>query len=462
MKNLLLLSLAFGAALTAAAETAYYTMENLSDVVSVSPNGRYAVTAATDMNLSYIWNVENPAEFVLVEAPNNNKIELYGVTDDGMAVGGYYVGDSKFQPCIVVNGEIKDLPSTPMAMNNNFARCVTADGKVIGGYIAYRDPESEVGMRYRPCFWRLNDQGEYDLELDSELALPEHQGFITNCISPDGSALGGRLYCAAGSEIPALYKDGELIYWNELETKIEPFEYKGQVIGYYENYYIDGMKDGCKGEYVIGEFTGADAWGNFYGFRTIVDWASEDGEDYQLSKYAFVYNIMADEFTDYPQGGGISNFSTGLGQDCKYIFCNGDRMLVSEGDTEEVKSVSGTLGFTNASTMTAVLSASADGRILGGTRQEVHPATGEMMYYPFIVVLDEPLVEAPVGLGVEVIPAEEGSVIVLSAGRVDFAGAEGEVYDMEGRKVGAGSSVAVPAGFYVVKCGQESRKVMVK
>lgn len=466
MKQTLLLPGLAGAALllgvlNAAAETKYYTTDDLSDNINVSPNGRFAISADTEDNWSYIWDAENPDEFVQIKAPKGNKIELYGISDNGMAVGGYYLGDSKFQPCIVINGEIKDLPNSPMAMNNNFAKCVTADGKVIAGQIAYNDPESEIGMRYRPCFWRLNEEGEYDLELDPELPLPDHQGFIPLCMNPEGTAIGGRLYCAAGSEIPAMYKDGKLIIWDELETKLEPYYYKDKLLGYFEEYYIDGMKDGCKGDYLTGEFVGADAWGNFYGYRTIVDWASEDGTDYQLSQYAIVYNIATDDFTYYPVGGGINTFSTGLGKDSKYIFCNGNRMLVSEGDVDEVKSISETFGFTNKSTMTAVLSVSYDGKVLGGTRQEMHPATGEMMYYPFVVVLDEPLVEEP-STGVEVIPTADGSAIVISAGRVDFAGAEGEVYDMEGRKVGAGVSVALPAGLYVVKCGQESRKVMVK
>ncbi|MDE7189304.1 MAG: hypothetical protein K2N96_04075 [Muribaculaceae bacterium] len=449
-----------GVVASAGAETKYYTTDELSDHVAVSPNGRFVVTTATDNSYSYIWDANNPEVFSQVYADYKNKIELYGVTNDGMTVGGYYVEGNSYQPCFVVEGLVVDLPNSPMAMNNNFAKCVTADGSVIGGQIAYRDPDSEIGMRYRPCFWRLNDAWEYELELDPDLELPEHQGFIPTCMNPEGTVLGGRLYCAAGSEVPAMYKDGKMVFWNELETKIEPFYYKGELLGYFEQYYIDGMKDGCKGDYLSGEFIGADAWGNFYGYRTLVDWASEDGEDYELSTYAIIYNIAEDDMLDYPTGGGISAFSTGVGENHEYVFCNGDRMLISDESFEEVKSISGTFGFTNASTMTSITSASTDGTVLAGTRQELHPATGEYLYYPFVVVLDEPLTGEP--SGVEVIAESRDFAVIISKGRIDFANTEGEVYDLNGRAMGRGTSVSVPAGFYVVKAGDMSRKVMVK
>lgn len=461
IRQILISTALLGMAVAATAETKYYTTDELSDHVAVSSNGRYVVTTATDESFSYIWDERNPDRFSQVFADYNNKIELYDITDDGIAVGGYYVEGGSYQPCIVVEGLIVDLPNSPMAMNNNFAKCVTADGSVIGGQIAYKDPDSEIGLRYRPCFWRLNDDWEYDLELDPDVELPEHQGFIPTCMNPEGTVLGGRLYCAAGSEVPALYKDGKMVFWNELETKLEPFYYKGEILGYYDNYYIDGMKDGCKGDYLAGEFIGADAWGNFYGYRTLVDWVSEDGEDYELSKYAIIYNIAEDNMLDYPAEGGITAFSTGVGGNGQYVFCNGNRMLVGNESSEEVKSISETFGFTNASTMTAVTSTSADGRILAGTRQEMHPATGEYLYYPFVVVLDEPLATTP-GVGVEVIAGNKDLAVIISKGRIDFAGVQGEVYDIDGRIVGRGASVNVPAGIYVVKAGEMSRKVMVK
>ncbi|MDE5878239.1 MAG: hypothetical protein K2H47_12190 [Muribaculaceae bacterium] len=463
IRQILISTALLGIAGTAAAETKYYTTDELSDHVAVSSNGRYVVATSTDDSYSYIWDERNPEQFKQVFADEyNHKIELYDITNDGTAVGAYYIvdgGTGSYQPCFVTEGLIVDLPNSPMAMYLNFAKCVTSDGSVIGGQIAYNDPESEVGMRFRPCFWRLNDDWEYDLELDPDVELPEHQGFITTCMNPEGTVLGGRLYCAAGSEVPALYKDNKIVFWNELETKIEPFYYKGEILGYYENYYIDGMKDGCKGDYLTGEFVGADAWGNFYGYRTLVDWVSEDGEDYELSRYAIIYNIAEDNMLDYPAEGRITAFSTGVGADRQYVFCDGNRMLVGDESTEEVKSISETFGFTNASTMTAVMSTSDDGRVLAGTRQEMHPATGEYMYYPFVVVLDEPLVN---NVGVEVIAENKDLAVVISKGRIDFAGVQGEVYDLDGRLMGRGASVNLPAGIYVVKAGDMSRKVMVK
>ncbi|MDE6843283.1 MAG: hypothetical protein K2J24_07140, partial [Muribaculaceae bacterium] len=98
--------------------------------------------------------------------------------------------------------------------------------------------------------------------------------------------------------------------------------------------------------------------------------------------------------------------------------------------------------------------------VLAGTRQELHPATGEYLYYPFVVVLDEPLTGEP--SGVEVIAESRDFAVIISKGRIDFANTEGEVYDLNGRAMGRGTSVSVPAGFYVVKAGDMSRKVMVK
>lgn len=462
MKKTLFTLLALGIAMGATAETKYYTSQELSDNVSVSPKGLYAVTTATDESYSYIWDAANPEVFTQVEAPNKNKIELYGISDNGVAVGAYYAGNNLFIPCFVKDGKIEDLPMPLNVMYENFAKCITGDGKTIGGYVAYNDPESEVGMRYRPIFWRENEQGEYEYEFNPDMEIPAHQGFIVNCMNPEGTILGGRLYCAAGSEIPALYKDGKLEYWYELKTIVEPFYYKDKLLGYYENYYIDGMKDGCKGDFVIGEFAGADAWGNFYGRRTNVDYASEDGEDYQLSNYAFIYNVNTGKSLDYPAAGGITAFSTGIGKNREYVFCNGDRVLMSEGDEDLVKSVTGTFNFTSASTMTAVLSVSYDGQVIAGTRQELHPGTGEQMYFPFVVVLDNPLCEAPDLSAVDVVTGQDGSTIVLSAGRIDIIGGEGMVFDLGGSLVGSGSTVNVPAGIYVVKTGDVSRKVMVK
>ncbi|MDE6804708.1 MAG: hypothetical protein K2J29_08765, partial [Muribaculaceae bacterium] len=127
-----------GVVASAGAETKYYTTDELSDHVAVSPNGRFVVTTATDNSYSYIWDANNPEVFSQVYADYKNKIELYGVTNDGMTVGGYYVEGNSYQPCFVVEGLVVDLPNSPMAMNNNFAKCVTADGSVIGGQIAYR------------------------------------------------------------------------------------------------------------------------------------------------------------------------------------------------------------------------------------------------------------------------------------------------------------------------------------
>lgn len=462
MTKHLLLSGAVLCALMAQAETKFYTSNELGIVGGISNNGRYAAVFDDENSLGYLWDAENPEEFTLVKGFQSSKVMLYDVSDNGIAVGAYYLGGC-YYPCFVKDGEVEALELSPYALYTNEARCISADGKIIGGYQMYKDPTAETGGRNRPCLWTLNeDSGEYELYIYADIELPEHQGFITNCMSDDGRVIGGRLYCAAGSEIPAIVKDGELIYWAELETRLEPFMYKDKILGYYEEYYIDGYHDGAmktEPNFVTGEFSNIDAWGNLYGFRSHIEDLAEDGQSCRIVNYACVYNYENDEWTEAPTSGGIRSYLTGLNG--QYIFGNGNNVLVSDNDSEERKNtVTGEFDFTSNRGITGVFRTSVDGKVLGGCTQEMNPATGEYQYFPFVVVLDEPLVDAP--SSVEIIPAAKNLAVVLSAGRIDIAGAEGTVYDLDGRMIGTGTSFQVAPGTYVVKSGEASCKVLVK
>ena len=81
------------------------------------------------------------------------------------------------------------------------------------------------------------------------------------------------------------------------------------------------------------------------------------------------------------------------------------------------------------------------------------------MYYPFAIVLDEPLVS-----GVdEIINTESDAKILLSAGRIDVIGAEEvAVYDLNGSLVSTSATSHVAPGVYVVKAGKSASKVIVK
>ncbi|MDE6668885.1 MAG: hypothetical protein K2K26_04270, partial [Muribaculaceae bacterium] len=60
IRQILISTALLGVAVTATAETKYYTTDELSDHVAVSSNGRYVVATATDESFSYIWDERNP------------------------------------------------------------------------------------------------------------------------------------------------------------------------------------------------------------------------------------------------------------------------------------------------------------------------------------------------------------------------------------------------------------------
>lgn len=459
MKKSLLLSAAALAVLAANAETKTYASEELGIVGGVSNNGRFAAIYDDDNSLGYLWDAENPEEFKLIDGVPSGKVELYDVSNDGIAVGAFYQVGGRYIPCYVTpDGEVHELPLSQYAMNNNYAVCVNADASIITGYQYFNDPSPDIKGKYTPCQWYLNDNGDYDMVIYSDIEYPAHQGFITRAASEDGRIIAGRLYCGAGSEIPAMIVDGELKIWATLETRLEEFYYKGQLLGLFENYYVDGYLDGATGEYFSGEICDLDAWGNAYGFRTQVENLNPEDGSGTLKRYASIYNIEDDEWIDYPTGNGLQGFTCGI--DRHYVFSNGNRVMISTDDLDEVKTATGAFDFTTPAALTGIMRCSWDGKVLGAVTEIFNADLGAYYYFPLIVVLDEPLEESPES-GIELVK-DNDMTLVLSAGRIDIANGEGVVYDLNGRLAGKGSTIRVAPGTYVVKVGEAARKVLVK
>ena len=133
------------------------------------------------------------------------------------------------------------------------------------------------------------------------------------------------------------------------------------------------------------------------------------------------HSLKDEKFTDYNEestDGRYSSFSTGVGTG--YVFLPGDNVLV-DGETE---SMTEKWGFAPSYAITAVMKHSENGKVLGGMTQEQNPATGEMQYCPFFLILDEPLVEISAVEKVEGeiskvgISAEPGMIRVFGASEV--------------------------------------------
>lgn len=441
------------------AETKYYSGnpdEVFGLLTGVSGNGQYAVVADDENRVAYYWDINNPEEFKALR----ENAELYAVADNGVAVGATY-GEGKYRAVVYypAANEWINLPEHLDVMNMQYATCITPDATVIAGYEFDRDEGAERGGRFYPVVWTLNEStGDYDLLTFNDLELPDHQGFITQCMTPDGKFIGGRLYCGAMAEIPALIdvENHSIIYWNKLETRIEPFEYKGEILGYFEEYYIDGYHDTRSDNTFMGEFVGCDHDGNFYGRRTVALSVSEDGQDADLKNYACIYNCYTEEWTDIDK---VTGFSIGFDNATKVFATNAKMVLISEDGEAEVESIFDGLGFSTSDDVAAITHGSADGKVLGGIYGIFNPAKGIPDYYPFMIILDEPL------SGISEIAVDRNSdiMILVAAGQIEVAGAKNiAVYDMNGRLISTKASTSVKAGAYVVKADNVARKVLVK
>ncbi|MBD5208483.1 MAG: hypothetical protein HDS80_00870 [Bacteroidales bacterium] len=463
------------------AKTAFYCpdIEIFSGTTTptmVSKNGEYVVVNDGDNSKSYLWSKANPEDWQPIEVNNPALVgvNISGVSNDGkIFVGTAIVRNSDYQnsrPIVIEDGEMTVLPMHSAILNTVEVVGCNSDASILFGYQFLKDETSEIAGRYYPCLWKRNSEGEYELTAYDRLQLPAHQGFIPMDMNEDGTIICGTLWVPAGSSIPAIVENGELIYFNELDTRLEPFYYKGQIHGYYEEYYIDGYHDGATAEYFSGTFQGLDEWGNFYGHRTrAFDVITEpDKEGYgtgRLVNGACVYNMKAEADEAWHDYTNIGGFSTGLDQ--KYMFTNGGRVVDVEGNggliSDEFDFSPG--GLNNP----CITHISADGQTLSGIHTVPNPAIGENDYFPFVIVLDEPLVDLPNQPGggedsvFEIVNGGENVNILLTPGRVDVAGVESAaLYDINGRLVGNGTTFHVAPGLYVVSTANGAQKVLVK
>lgn len=465
-----------GAILSATAATQVYTTDNLGEVGAISDNGEYAAVSDVENFRAYLWSrstgdfEEISADAGAPEVPARQRItgtSATDVTDSGMVVGSLFYADGHQEPAYYVDGEWTTLEMHYAARNTNEAVAVTPDGKVIAGYQFISDPASEIGGRYYPVQWKLED-GEYVLHAYTDIELPDHQGFFPYTQSSDGRVIGGQLYCGVASTVPALIVEGKLMVFDTFETRAEKWEYKGKwycgedengkqiwtddpndpAIVYFEEYYIDGYHD-TGTDSLEGGFMGCDAKGNFYGMRTHVTELDEDGNGI-LVKGAARYNMDTDTWSydvDY-QG-----FTAGL--DGNYILTSGSTVLVDN----VAKNVNDEFDFTTERSLAYLKSYSSDGQVIGGMTYEINPASGEYQYFPVVIELENPLT------GIDTVITEGSSkpVVILSAGRIEVVGASDvKVYDLSGRIVSASAVSTLGSGIYVVEADGVSHKVAVR
>lgn len=488
-------SLLFGAfaavALSAAAKADVYWINmaspdpeyNIAGLISaVSPNGEYAVALDDEMLECYLWRKSDPTklEYLNWDMPNTPGkkvwLEVYGVDDNGTIVGGYKPEGNAYVPFMKeLNGEVVKLPTPSWATNTNYAIGISENGNIIGGYIGggiqdKADPDEMYGG-YWPIIWQKGADGEWSYlyypngERDQS-QMGSHQGFYVNSMytdgTPEGTWLGGQLYCGGGSHITALYNQGKVITWNELGLIDIPFYYKGKIYGVFRYETIDGKRDGyTDSDYVSARFTCADYDGNFFGTHFYVGNFSnldndEDESTFHIStgdKYAWgSYNVHTGEWTEVD---GSQNVSCALTKD---IFFVGHNMYTEGIASTPVNYADEYEIDTEGTNWGGVSKASQDGQVLGLNFTTVD-GTGKVTVHPFIAVLDRPVV----GLQNIVADTEAQHSIFVFGDTIEVNGAQQvAVYDINGVQVGNSASTPVNAGIYIVVADGKSYKILVK
>lgn len=483
MKKQLLLSGAMAAAciLSMSAKTELYMPDldmfaGTTTIGKVSANGQFVVAADDDNIISYLWDKSNPTEWTKVETGDEENVKgcaVRGVSNDGKTLVGTLIlknaGNQNSRAAYMRDGKWNILPSDPNVLNTIDVMGCNSDASIIFGYQFIKVPGSDKGGMYYPCEWILNGEGEYDLKSYNDLPLPEHQGFIPWCMSEDGSMIGGTLFVPAASSIPAIVWDGELVYFDELETRIEPTYYKGEIIGEWPEYYINGYHDSYDGNGCFeGSFMGLDAEGKFYGYRSRVFEVGTDPEKENYGKGtlvngATVYDSKDKKWYDFEK---FQAFSIGL--DGKYIFTNGGQVTDLKGKDELITNK---FDVTTTAVNPCITHVSEDGQTLAGIHSLLNPAIGGYDYFPFVLVLDEPLVtpkdpdtpDNPDQGYINIVKGDEEVNIVLTPGRIDVCGVESaRIFDLDGRALGEGTTFHVAPGVYVVATGNNTYKVLVK
>lgn len=393
----------------------------------VSDNGKWVVgTDDIYRSCSYMLDVAKPEELVVVKGG-----ELYDITDAGVAVGAYYENlGSEAEPVnychasLYKDGQWVRLPEPVNLAGQSYARSVSPDGKKIGGMAFCDANDTELGAKYFPCVWTLDEEtGDYDIEC-YKMEMPSNMGFYTNDMTDDGTTLVGTLCANAGSTVPAVVKDGELLCWNKMEMKTWPFQYNGET-HYYETAFIDGVQEGAQESYW---FSGSFYYVNgdyAFGHRSIASDVDAEKGTGTVTHNRTIYNLKTGEFMDEPSA---TFFSCGIDSEHAFMTSGNTSYYVNEGS---MRKLAKQFSLTGDMEVGAVYGIDSECRVLAGSTIWFNDAIGEYCECPALVVLDESAVD-----GVQVVRSDVSPTVVydLSGRRVDNASRPG-IYVVGGNKV---------------------------
>lgn len=418
-------------------------------VTNVSSNGQWAVINDEFYVIGGVWNIDDP--FVFTVLPDRGM--GFDVSNDGTVVGCYRLNPSDLntqRPGYYRDGEWHPLPLSDLNYNDGVtsqARAISADGKYIAGQQTIeKEFSEETGGAKVPCLWEYNEgTKEYDLVGVYDDPQIGNQGFWVTCMSEDGNIIGGLLTCGAGSStIPAIIKDGKLKIWNKLETRLIPYEYKGEVIGYFEYYFIDGHMDNSGYDF-MGTFRWYGADGKLYGYRTkvtdIKPDALGDGLDQgTLHINACTYDPETDTFVEGPS---YRYYMAALPTpDGSTIYLSSDGINY---DNENPQSIHEFFDVQPSRTVGSILYCCDDeGRVFGGGAGEYNEVTGDVDEYPFIIVLEEGLAASVDSLTQEMLDGID------------------EVYSLDGIRMQGDVKNALRPGIYLYKSGKSCKKILIQ
>ncbi len=197
----------------------------------VSNNGEYAVGCSLEGGSAFIWTRSTGkieqitgAAYTDSEVPDYNGIEAYDVSDNGRVVGvapfegvyGSSTGNKRYAalPAYWEKGVWKQLPMIEGVElrgggYDGTAKVISADGKVIGGYLKRPTVKIKDGVERTtnllvPVKWVYSESLQ-DYELFYFEGEVFGQGFITGAMSDDGTMVGGRMEYEVGTDSPGIW-----------------------------------------------------------------------------------------------------------------------------------------------------------------------------------------------------------------------------------------------------------------
>ncbi len=405
-------------------------------ILRVSDNGRYAV--ASDSEDSYagvLWDAESK-EFRFVNDYTGSKYDgviLEDVADDGMMVGGYPAlvedGDGGSYYCWhpgykYLGGEWVDLPlpgnanlKYPMDLDYcSYATRVSPDGRVVCGEV-YLTEERPDGTRsyWQPMLWYLDESG--DLAGTRTFMGLEYgnQGFVVYDMNDDGSVIVGMVTSERGDFLPAMIRDGELVWLAGPDLVDEG--------GWWAEYGEDGAMKEYFWEGIANSIDG-DGFVYYY-------YSDGDG-----TLHGVVENIYSGDRTEYDT----------------YVSCGTGDFIVGMSTV-----LSGTK--VDLSSLYTVMNMSGDATVLAGAGLG-NTSWGEQFNYPALIVLDETPVSSGIGQATDDCPGigikRNGDVITVHGGcdGVELFSASGRSIARAGNIVNLGG---LPAGVYILRVSRQGK-----